>query len=316
MNPQTPQGPAAIQIESTSRQVLAHMPMDPSIRLHSVIALDGSDVRYQVVGVHREGEQCRVTVDVLDDPEMCVPKDRSPSSPGPAVHRVPSSDGVELTLHHLGGTGPALLISHATGFHGLAYAPLARALGDNFDVWAIDLRGHGGSLPPASGDFAWRGMADDVTAAVARMGAAPIVGVGHSMGGAAILLAELARPGLFEAAYLYEPIVLPPGFHVGGRENPMIEPARRRRPTFPSKKAALERYASRPPLNQLRLDSLAAYVEHGFVRTGEGAVRLACEPEHEAGTFGADDKVTFDDIHGLDLRLMVAAGAPEPGGGP
>ncbi|MCP3935298.1 MAG: alpha/beta hydrolase, partial [Actinomycetia bacterium] len=182
--------------------------------------------------------------------------------------------------------------------------------------WAIDLRGHGGSLPPASGDFAWRGMADDVTAAVARMGSAPIVGVGHSMGGAAILLAELARPGLFEAAYLYEPIVLPPEFHVGRRENPMIEPARRRRPTFPSKKDALDRYLSRPPLNQLRLDSLAAYVEHGFVPTDDGEVRLACEPEHEARTFDADDKVTFDDIHGLDLRLMVAAGVPESGGGP
>ncbi|MCP3934828.1 MAG: alpha/beta hydrolase, partial [Actinomycetia bacterium] len=187
MNPQVPVWPSNMQFESPTRQVLTRMPLDPLIGMHAVVSLDGSDVLYQVVGLRHGGDDCHVTVEVFDDPGIYLPTDRSSSTPGPSAYRVPSSDGVELTLHHLGGTGPPLLISHATGFHGLAYAPMARALGTDFDVWAIDLRGHGGSTPPACGDFVWRGMADDVTAAIAEIGVEPVFGVGHSMGGAAIL---------------------------------------------------------------------------------------------------------------------------------
>ena len=42
---------------------------------------------------------------------------------------VSSSDGVELALHHLGGTGTTLLLCHATGFHGRAYQVFADSLG-------------------------------------------------------------------------------------------------------------------------------------------------------------------------------------------
>ena len=41
---------------------------------------------------------------------------------------VPSSGGVAVALHDLGGTGAPLLVCHATGFHGRMYAPLARLL--------------------------------------------------------------------------------------------------------------------------------------------------------------------------------------------
>ena len=60
---------------------------------------------------------------------------------------------------------------------------------------------------------------------------------GHSVGGATVLLAELARPGLLDAAYLYEPIVWPVGFAHEG-PNPMAGPARRRREVFGSRAEA------------------------------------------------------------------------------
>ena len=96
----------------------------------------------------------------------------------------------------------------------------------------------------------------------------------------------------------------------------MSGPARKRRSTFPTKRAAYERYASRPPLDVLRPDALAAYVEHGFVDDGDGGVTLACRPEHEARTFEADDNVTVDQLSGLELRVVIGVGARERDGGP
>jgi len=64
---------------------------------------------------------------------------------------VPSSGGVAVALHDLGGTGAPLLVCHATGFHGRMYAPLARRLTARFHVFALDFRGHGASTVPDDG---------------------------------------------------------------------------------------------------------------------------------------------------------------------
>ena len=223
-------------------------------------------------------------------------------------HIVPSTDDVAIALHELGGAGPDLVICHATGFHGLAYEPFARRLQDDFTVWAIDFRGHGASTAPMSGDFAWRGMAEDLRACVDHIGCAGIFAVGHSMGGAAILLAELANPGTITASYLFEPIVFPADFVVASAENVMGTAARNRREVFSTKREALERYSGRPPLSALDSDALAAYVEHGFVDLDDGTIRLACRAEHEARTFECETKVTADRIEGVRLPMTVGAG--------
>lgn len=223
--------------------------------------------------------------------------------------RVDSSDGVSIALFDLGGSGPDLVICHATGFHGRAYAPMARTLLEHHHVWAVDFRGHGASTAPASGDFAWSEMAQDLLACIDAIGVTSILAFGHSLGGAAILLAELARPGVIRAAYLYEPIVFPRELLVGRTDNPMSAAARKRREAFASKAEALMRYASRPPLSVLRADALAAYVEGGFHELEDGTVRLACRAEYEARTFESEEKLTLDRIGGLSVPITVGAGS-------
>lgn len=232
------------------------------------------------------------------------------------MKRLQSSDGVTIALHELGGSGPPLIICHATGFHGRAYQPLADILGATFTVWALDFRGQGASTPPESGDFAWPAMANDLLVCIDAITSEPILAVGHSLGASAILLAEKARPGTIRGAYLYEPIVFPQALIDARTENPMAGPARNRRAVFPSKRAALERYRSRPPLNELHPASLAAYVEYGFRDTDEGDVELACLPESEARIFEAEDKVTLERLAGLVLPAVVGAGADTGGPSP
>ena len=207
---------------------------------------------------------------------------------------MPSTDSVEVAVHDLGGDGPFVLFSHATGLHGLLWAPLARSLAGYHGV-AIDYRGHGDATEPASGSYDWSGFRDDALAFVDDLDGEPLFGVGHSMGGAVLMMTELARPGTFRALAVYEPIVFPGGLIEG--DNPIAEGARRRRVEFPSREAALSNFSSKPPLDILTPEVLSLYVDHGFAATPEGTIRLKCAPETEARTFEGSAR------HDTDTRL-------------
>jgi pimeloyl-ACP methyl ester carboxylesterase len=230
--------------------------------------------------------------------------------------RVPSTHGVELELHDFGGDGPPLLIAHATGMCAGAYRPMVPLLTERFHVWALDFRAHGDSTAPTSGDLAWPGMAADVAAAVDAIGAGPVAGFGHSMGGASLIAAEHDRPGLLTRAFLFEPIIIPSEWSDAAGANPMAGAARRRRPTFASRDEALGRYARRPPLGVWRADALAAYVDHGFADAPGGGVTLKCTPEHEAQTFEGAGKITIDDIGAVATPTVIARGGRDGDVGP
>lgn len=232
------------------------------------------------------------------------------------MEHVAGAGGVRVALHDLGGAGEPLVLCHATGFCARAYEPLAAELGGRFRLWGVDLRGHGDASVPENGDFAWELMAADLLAVIDHLGLPQVRAFGHSVGGATVLLAARARPGVIGAAYLFEPIVWPTGFDHPGGINPMAGLARRRREEFPSRADALARYAGRPPLGLLRADALWAYVEHGFADVDGAGVLLKCRAESEARTFEAETAVTLDLFENLDLVATVAVGRRGRSGGP
>jgi pimeloyl-ACP methyl ester carboxylesterase len=227
-----------------------------------------------------------------------------------AAVRLPSTDGVTVALHDLGGDGPALVVSHATGFCGRVYEPLARALSDRFHVWALDFRGHGESTAPEAEALHWHRITDDLATAVAAIGDGPIGVFGHSMGGACALLLEHRTPGTFGWAYVFEPIIRPDAA-LFATSNPMAEQAARRRATFPSRGDVMLRYAERPPLSLLRADCLRAYVDHGFRDDEGGSVTLRCAPATEAGVFARSGDISLDDVESVAIPVMVAFGGTE-----
>ena len=224
---------------------------------------------------------------------------------------VTSSAGVELAVHDLGGPadGRPLLFCHATGFHGRVWRAVAEELPDRRCL-ALDFRGYGDSTAPAGLDFDWHGFGDDVLAVVDHFGLDRVQAVGHSKGGAALLLAELARPGTFERLVCFEPIVMPTtaeGPPAGA--NPMAEAARRRRDTFGSHEEAIERFATKPTLGALRRDVLEDYVRHGFEPTADGQVTLKASKEHEARTYEAGHRHgAFDRLGEVRCPVLVCHG--------
>ncbi len=199
---------------------------------------------------------------------------------------VPSSGGVQLAVHELGDPPPdarPLLLCHATGFHGRVWEALAAELPDRRCL-APDFRGYGDSSEP-DGDLDWYGFADDVLAVIDHYGLEDVQAVGHSKGGAALLLAEEQRPGTFERLVCFEPIVFPPRPEEERGDNHLAEITRHRRETFASFDEAVERFAAKPPLGSLRRDVLEDYVRHGFFEQDDGTIRLKARREHEAMTY-------------------------------
>lgn len=230
---------------------------------------------------------------------------------------VTAPDGVSLALHEHGGAGRPTLLCHATGLHGAVWEPLSSRLGPDLERWAIDFRAHGASVVPPDHPLPWGAMGDDVLTVVDALPPAPgqVLGIGHSMGGAALLMAEQARPGTFAGLWLFEPIAPPPraaGSMAGG--NRLADGAERRRPTFPSAADALANYAGKPPLGVARADALHAYVRHGLVAGGDGTVHLACRPADEARVFrGGGDHPTFERLGQVGCPVRIVCGAHEPG---
>lgn len=213
---------------------------------------------------------------------------------------VQGPDG-ELVVHDWGGTGRPVLLAHATGFHGLVWRPVAKRLVDaGFHVWSFDFRGHGdSSRSPVP--YAWERFGDDVHAVATELGLAgdpSLLAVGHSKGAAALMLAEVAAPGTFPSIWAFEPVVIPSEVPLPPNPDlPLPVGARKRRAIWDTPEQALESYASRPPLDALDADALAAYVERGLRQDDDGTWELKCAPDDES------DMYAHGPAHGLWLRL-------------
>ncbi|MFJ6774859.1 alpha/beta fold hydrolase [Kitasatospora sp. NPDC091257] len=101
--------------------------------------------------------------------------------------------GVTLAYRESGRPGgPPLVLLHALGERAADWAPVLPGLAPGHHVYALDLRGHGGSSRTAA--YSLEAMRDDVLAFLDALGLARVDLVGHSMGGAVAYLLAQAAP--------------------------------------------------------------------------------------------------------------------------
>lgn len=231
-----------------------------------------------------------------------------------ATHHVPSADGVEVAVHDYGGPGHPMVFLHGTGLSSRMWEPvITRLPPGQVRALAVDLRGHGATRTPAEVTFYDHRMVADLWAVVERFALSGVWVAGHSMGSATSLLTEARHPGTFARLWCFEPIIFPRqrGESADGEGGPeaLAVITRKRRRSFASREEAAARFASRPPLDELHPEAMAAYVEHGLVNEdGGGGVRLACEPEHEARAFEQYLQRGFDELGAVAAPVLVAYG--------
>jgi pimeloyl-ACP methyl ester carboxylesterase len=238
----------------------------------------------------------------------------------PAGFRIATSL-LTLAGYDWGGDGPPVLLAHATGFHGRVWAPVASGLvAGGRHVWSFDFRGHGDSDEPSTDDaasYSWHAFADDVTAVADHLGVAAdpdLLVCGHSKGGAAALIAEAKRPGIFPRIWAYEPIVFSVDQTRARQANVnRAGSATKRRNIWPSIDAAYDNYASKPPLNAMTPESLRAYVDDGLRERSDGTYELKCRPEVEARVYSmAPENGAWELLPQITAAVCVASGAASP----
>ena len=144
-------------------------------------------------------------------------------------------NGTRLGYQRHAGGGRPLIFGHGYALRstGDIYAALFARLAADFDVYALDLRGHGASAPSFA-NWSQAAIADDLAAFVDKLGLRGAVYAGHSLGGFTGLFAQIRHPGTFSALALLATAVAaggtpPPGlkeaFVTRGRDRSFTQPA-------------------------------------------------------------------------------------------
>ena len=205
-----------------------------------------------------------------------------------------------------------LYFSHATGLCKEAWAATIDELGlAGGEIVAWDFPAHG-SGPPADHPIDWWNLArfalDQV---ITQPGAGDAhktrVGVGHSMGAAALVMAEILAPGTFDRLVLVEPIVFP-GPTEPMRDVSIARAARRRRNAFESRDAAFDNFMSKAVFSAWDPRAMEGYVKGGLRVEGDHFV-LSCKPSDEAEVFEmAGAHGAFERLGEVQAPVHIVAG--------
>jgi lipase len=190
-----------------------------------------------------------------------------------------------LRIHHLAvwqwpGSGPPILFTHATGFHGRLWDQIIGQLPGR-TCFAIDLRGHGRSDKNLQ-SYDWRRFGEDTALVARELGLRGALGVGHSLGGHAMALAAAIEPEAFASLLLIDPVIQSPDRYNNSPTN--VDFVARRRVRWKSVDEMVQRFSARPPFSTWKPEILHDYCEYGLLPDGDEFV-LACPPEIEASIY-------------------------------
>ena len=222
--------------------------------------------------------------------------------------------GTRLHYLHWQSGGPPVLFIHGNTHCGGVYAPLAEKLAPEFSVVALDLRGHGQSDKP--GPYSWAALRDDAAGLIDALGLDDLLIVCHSRGGGVGLLAAAARADSVRGVVAYEPNVPLQHWHVESAEErtaQLMERAKRRRDSFPSREEMYKHFKGRGAFKDWQDEYLRAYVEHGSLDAADGTVTFASPTSVEALFYGETFNLEeWNKIH--DCAVPVLAIFGEDGG--
>jgi pimeloyl-ACP methyl ester carboxylesterase len=187
---------------------------------------------------------------------------------------------------------PVVHMAHANGFPPGVYRELVGHLMGNFRTVSIPFRPLWEPAPPPEEFQRWQEMGDDLIAGFEAHGLSNVIGIGHSLGGVATLMAAVKRPDLFKALILLDPVLFPrfivwlfaglpswlprPTF-------PLVNKALRRRRQWDSQQDAFDRFHGRSLFAAWSDETLWAYVKELTVPINDGeGVELQYTPEWEA----------------------------------
>lgn len=188
---------------------------------------------------------------------------------------------------------PVIHVAHANGFPPGVYRELVGQLTGDFRAVALPFRPLWEPTPSPEKFEGWQTLGDDLIVGFEAHGLSNVIGIGHSMGGVATLMAALKRPDLFKALILLDPVLFPrflvwlfaglpswlpqPTF-------PLVTKALRRRRQWESQQDAFDRFHGRSLFKEWSDEILWAYIKELTqpVDNESDSIELRYTPEWEA----------------------------------
>lgn len=225
-------------------------------------------------------------------------------------------------LLELGGSGPLLHLACANGFPPESYAPLLAPFLPRHRVVCFPPRALWpgiGSPPEEAGS--WWELAEDLLSGLEAHDLTAVIGVGHSFGAVATMLAATREPSRFRALVMLDPTMFPPdqmaeveASRARGEEPrfPLVEGALKRRGRFTTPEEAFHYWRRRPLFTDWSDDALRRYVAAMLVPSDDGGgYRLRWTPAWEAWYYRSFYPGSWRDLERLDphLPVLVVRGA-------
>ncbi|KAF9545510.1 hypothetical protein EC957_010926 [Mortierella hygrophila] len=216
---------------------------------------------------------------------------------------------------------PPFIFTHANGFHKEIWEPVMARLTPPWgtgDMYAFDCRNHGDSAvlnkDVLEETFDWYSYARDILQFVDTFDLKKPIGVGHSYGANAFILAELIRPGTFSAIVAVDPTMFPASASIKINA-PLTEMALRRRDTWKDRSEAKAQFLKKPFFQTWHKEVLDLYIEYGLIdsvakdRTPQ--VTLKTPKFQEAATFayiGTGLMDAFERLNEVQVPIHVIVG--------
>ncbi len=185
---------------------------------------------------------------------------------------------------------PTLLFAHANGFPGVCYRSFLTPLASRYDVHPLDRLGHHPDFPVGHN---WLALRDELLHHLEEH-EAPVVGVGHSMGGVLMAMAAQAAPERFRCVVMLDPplmLGLDAWAMKAAKRLGVVDrltPAGRslgRRTLWPDREAMRHYLRRRGLFRRFTEQALDDYVEGGTRLLDDGQAVLVYDPQIEVEIF-------------------------------
>ncbi len=213
-----------------------------------------------------------------------------------------SCDENKISIHFAPGNG----------FPAEIYQEMFDFLGNDYAVHYLPIYGQGGYEVTDN----WPGLVDQLINFIKSKNEAPVIGIGHSMGGVLMYMAACQAPELFrQVIALDSPLIgfwrslavyLAKMFHFTHHFMP-VERAKSRRVLFESPAEAFHYFRKKSLFKNFSTKSLELYVQYGLVSTEEGYV-LRFDRETEAQIYATmpDNLYSFQKPANLPGALLYS----------
>jgi len=201
-----------------------------------------------------------------------------------------------ISPQRLSAKGPLLVFAHANGYPPEAYRSFLNPFLEDYQVWQVYLRPFWPDSDPREMED-WRIFRDDLIPEIEKLrgGEDPdnrLIGLGHSLGAATLLMSAIQIPGLFSQLVLMDPVIFPrwqgtlmrwiSPFKVIRSIHPLIQGTLKRKTWFENREVMYQNYRGKPVFAGFSDQVLRDYVDGLGEELGSGGVGLRYSPDWEA----------------------------------